>query len=205
MTEIEREIRILSGLHVEERKDAQSPVLAGYAAVFNVETDIGGWFRERIAPGAFADAITMASADIHALFNHNPDVVLGRSRAGTLRLAEDEKGLTIEIDPPDTQDVRDLITKMKRGDIDQMSFAFSMRGGVQVWDEAQDPPLRTIEKVGELYDVSIVTRGAYPTTDVGVRSLQAYRKTQNFKAAARRIALRKEHLDRTVRRTANQV
>lgn len=204
MTETEREIRILCGLHVEERESEDGPVLTGYAAVFNTETDIGGWFREKIAPGAFADAISMASADVHALFNHNPDLVLGRSRAGTLRLAEDEKGLRVEIDPPDTQDVRDLITKMKRGDIDQMSFAFTMRGGVQVWDEAQDPPLRTIEKVGELFDVSVVTRGAYPTTEVGVRSLEAFRKQRNFRAAARRIALRKEHLDRTVRRTARR-
>ena len=86
-------------------------------------------------------------------------------------MTEDDKGLRVEIDPPDTQDVRDLLVKMQRGDIDQMSFAFTMRGGAQTWDEGQDPPLRTIEKVGELYDVSVVTRGAYPTTEVGVRSL----------------------------------
>lgn len=203
MTQIEREIRILGGLHVEERAEDNAPMLAGYAAVFDVETDIGGWFREKIAPGAFADAISVASADVHALFNHNPDLVLGRSRAGTLRMIEDEKGLAIEIDPPDTQDVRDLIVKMKRGDIDQMSFAFSMRGGAQRWDEGQDPPVRTIEKVGELFDVSIVTRGAYPTTEVGVRSLEAFRREKNFRAASRRIALRKKHLEH-IQRTARQ-
>jgi HK97 family phage prohead protease len=190
MAVIEREIRIAAGLAVEERKGRHDPVLAGYAAVFNAETDIAGFFRERIAPGAFADAISKASADIHALFNHDSNIVLGRMKAGTLRLAEDERGLRVEIDPPDTQDARDLIVKIRRGDIDQMSFAFSMRGGAQTWDEAQDPPLRTIEKVGELFDVSVVTRGAYPTTEVGVRSLQEHRQVSRFNAAALRIRLK---------------
>jgi phage head maturation protease len=103
--------------------------------------------------------------------------------------------LRVEIDPPDTQDVRDLMVKMKRGDIDQMSFAFSMAGGKQEWDETGKVPLRTILEVGELYDVSVVTRGAYPTTEVGVRSLDEARKVsqreQNFTARQRRIAERK--------------
>jgi len=82
MTRNEREIRVLAGLAVEERKGTSDPMLAGYAAVYNVETDIAGFFRERIAPGAFADAITKASADVHALFNHDSNIVLGRMKAG---------------------------------------------------------------------------------------------------------------------------
>jgi HK97 family phage prohead protease len=199
MTRTDREIRVLAGLAVEERKGTQAPMLAGYAAVFNVETDIAGFFRERIAPGAFADAISKASADVHALFNHDSNIVLGRMKAGTLRLAEDERGLHVEIDPPDTQDVRDLLTKMKRGDIDQMSFAFTMRGGKQSWDEGQDPPLRTIETIGELYDVSVVTRGAYPTTEVGVRSLEEHRRAENFRAASLRIQLKRDRGRRLLR------
>jgi HK97 family phage prohead protease len=202
---IEREIRILAGLGIEERKDNRPPTLRGYAAVFETETDIGGFWREKIARGAFADAISKASADVHALFNHDANKVLGRMKAGTLRLAEDERGLTAEIDPPDTQDARDLIASIKRGDIDQMSFAFTMRGGVQTWDDSQNPPVRTIETVGELFDVSVVTRGAYPTTEIGVRSLEEYRDAQrrqhNFSAAAIRIR-RKLNLDLTIRRTA---
>jgi HK97 family phage prohead protease len=205
----EREIRILAGLGIEERKDNRPPTLRGYAAVFDTETDIAGYWREKLARGAFADAISKASADVHALFNHDPNLVLGRMKAGTLRLAEDDKGLTVEIDPPDTQDARDLLASIKRGDIDQMSFAFTMRGGVQKWDDGQNPPLRTIEKVGELYDVSVVTRGAYPTTEIGVRAgirdLDEYRDAQrrqrNFSAAALRIR-RKLDLDLTIRRTA---
>jgi len=187
----QREVRVLAGLHVEDRADKPA-MLVGYAAVFDTETEIGGFFREKIKRGAFAAALP--KSDVHALFNHDENVVLGRAKAGTLRLQEDEKGLRVEIDPPDTQDVRDLMVKMKRGDIDQMSFAFSMSGGVQKWDETVDPPLRTIEEVGELYDVSVVTRGAYPTTEVAVRSLEehreAVRKEQNSHAAARRVRMK---------------
>jgi uncharacterized protein len=207
---IEREIRILGGLSIEERKDNRPPTLKGYAAVFDTETDIAGLWREKIARGAFADAISKASADVHALFNHDGNVVLGRMRPGTLRLSEDDHGLAVEIDPPDTQDARDLIAKIKRGDIDQMSFAFTMRGGVQKWDDSQTPALRIIEKVGELYDVSVVTRGAYPQTevnvDVGKRSLEEYRDAQrrqhNFSAAALRVR-RKMDLGLMIRRTAS--
>jgi uncharacterized protein len=201
----EREIRVHAGLGLEERKVGQPPTLRGYAAVFDTETDIAGYWREKLARGAFADAISKASADVHALFNHDANLVLGRMKAGTLRLAEDERGLTVEIDPPDTQDARDLIAKIRRGDIDQMSFAFTMRGGTQIWDDSQTPPLRTIEKVGELFDVSVVTRGAYPTTEIGVRSLEEYRdarrRHQNFRAASMRIRL-KADLGLRIRRTA---
>jgi HK97 family phage prohead protease len=207
---IEREIRMLDGLAIEERKDNRPPTLKGYAAVFDTETDIAGLWREKIARGAFADAISKASADVHALFNHDGNVVLGRMKPGTLRMSEDDHGLAVEIDPPDTQDARDLIAKIKRGDIDQMSFAFTMRGGVQKWDDSQTPALRIIEKVGELYDVSVVTRGAYPQTEVNVdagkRSLEEYRDAQrrqhNFRAASTRIRL-KGNLDLKIRRTAS--
>ena len=194
-----REIRIISGLKLETRSDTQAAKLVGYAAVFGEATDIGGMFREVIAKGAFAEAIS--SSDVHALFNHDENLVLGRAKAGTLRMSEDAHGLKVEIDPPDTQDVRDLLVKMQRGDIDQMSFAFTMRGGVQTWDDSAEPPLRTIEKVGELYDVSVVTRGAYPTTEVAVRSLAEHRKTKNFSAARLRKS-RQLDLERKLRRPA---
>lgn len=199
----EREIRILTDLRVEERSDVTDakPILVGYAAVFDTPTEIGGYFREQIRRGAFGQALK--SSDVHALFNHDDNVVLGRMKAGTLRLSEDDKGLRAEIDPPDTQDARDLVAKMKRGDIDQMSFAFSMRGGVQEWDETGDLPLRTIVAVGELYDVSVVTRGAYPTTEIGVRCLEAARKERrqyDAAASARRVAERRAKAEQRFRR-----
>jgi HK97 family phage prohead protease len=199
-----RETRVITGLKVEARADAEAlPTIRGYAAVFNSETMIGGasWgFREKIAPGAFSEALKIS--DVRALFNHEEDHVLGRTKAGTLRLSEDERGLKVEIDPPDTQDARDLITKMQRGDIDQMSFAFTMEGGVQTWDESGETPLRIIEKVGELLDVSIVTYPAYPDTEAAARSFDQARKERrekNYKAATARLAARKARAEQRFR------
>ena len=184
------EIRVLANMQVEERAD-QAPKMVGYAAVFGQETDIGGYFREVVQRGAFADAI--ARDDIHALYNHDYAFVIGRRKAGTLTLAEDSHGLKVEITPPDTQTARDLVANIRAGNIDQMSFAFTMEGGKQTWDETGPTPLRSIDKVGELYEVSVVPRGAYPTTEIGMRSLDEFRKAQrrhNFNAAARRKALK---------------
>lgn len=169
----DREVRVIADMAVETRNDAADQ-LVGYAAVFEVEADIGGMFRERIARGAFAEAL--ARDDIHALYNHDYANVLGRVRAGTLALAEDDHGLRVTITPPGTQLARDLIENIRAGNIDQMSFAFSMRGGVEEWDETGEVPLRTIKQLGELHEVSIVPRGAYPTTEIGLRSLEAHRK-----------------------------
>lgn len=169
----DREIRIVAEMSVE-RRDDEAEQMVGYAAVFGVEADIGGYFRERIARGAFAEALTRD--DIHALYNHDYAHVLGRVKAGTLALAEDDHGLRVAITPPDTQLARDLMANIRAGNIDQMSFAFSMQGGLQEWDETGETPLRTIKQVGELYEVSIVPRGAYPTTEIGLRCLDAHRK-----------------------------
>lgn len=153
----------------------ESRKLVGHAAVFGEPTDIGGWFREQIAPGAFADSIT--TDDIRALFNHNPDFVLGRNTAGTLRLAEDADGLAVEIDPPDTQMARDLAVSIARGDISQMSFAFEVLAEEWVMGEGKELDLRTIKKV-RLYDVSPVTFPAYEGTDIALRSRDAWAKAQ---------------------------
>lgn len=155
--------------------DAQ-PKLRGYAAVFNEETMIGGaqWgFREQIAPGAFADAIQ--TDDVRALFNHDDNQVLGRTKSGTLRLVEDDTGLKYEIDPPDTVVGRDVVNLVSRGDIDGSSFAFRVIEDQWEYPQAKSPnvpaprPLRTVLKV-ELYDVSPVTYPAYPQTSVSARA-----------------------------------
>ncbi len=184
-----RDIRPLSGQQFEVRaKGDVGKTIVGYAAVFDEETDIGGYFRERIDPEAFDGVIERS--DVHALYNHDYGVVLGRCSAGTLRLETDDHGLKVEIDLPDTSDARDLIVQVERGDIDQMSFQFSMDGGVQEWDESGDVPVRTIKQVGELYDVSVCPRGAYPTTECGLRSLETHRDQEtrkaNFHAARKR-------------------
>jgi uncharacterized protein len=160
---------------VEKRAD-ESPRIKGHAAVFNTLSQNLGWYREMIAPGAFAEAVK--SDDVRALWNHNPDHVLGRNKANTLILSEDERGLAIEIIPPDTQLARDLAISIERGDITQMSFAFSVRPNGDSWgqdDEGND--VRTLTNV-RLYDVSPVTYPAYTETDVAVRSFNDWKKTQ---------------------------
>ena len=142
--------------------------LIGHAAIFNSPTTVWGMFREQIAPRAFRKSIK--ENDVRALFNHDVNVVLGRNKAGTLRLSEDAAGLAYEIDLPDTQAARDLWTSIDRGDITQSSFAFET---IKELREAADPdstelPLVTI-KEARLYDVSPVTMPAYEDTDVSAR------------------------------------
>lgn len=150
------------------RADGDSPKIVGHAALFDVEADIGGYYRERIAPGAFADSI--AQDDVRALWNHDPNYILGRNKAGTLKLSEDDQGLLSEIIPPDTQFARDLMSSIKRGDVSQMSFGFFVLD--DNWKRSQDakqPPLRILKRV-QLFDVSPVAFPAYAQTDVAVRS-----------------------------------
>lgn len=154
----------------EFRVDAQEgipPKIYGHAAVFDqLSEDLGG-FRERIAPGAFAN--TLQNADIRALFNHDANFVLGRNKSGTLRLKEDITGLAIEIDPPETTFAKDLQISMRRGDISQMSFGFLTKN--DSWNKVDGEWIRTLLEV-ELFDVSPVTYPAYTQTDVAVRSMQ---------------------------------
>lgn len=180
MNDIERRAFLADGLTIE-RRDQEPPRLCGHAAVFNqLSEDLGG-FREQILPGAFTDAIT--GDDVRALFNHDPNFVLGRNRAKTLTLAEDARGLAIDILLPDTQTVRDLVVApIERGDVSQMSFAFSVRPGGQDWaKDDEGRVIRTLKKL-RLYDVSPVTYPAYPSTDVAVRELRSFQATQQPRA-----------------------
>ena len=149
----------------------EKPSIRGYAAVFNqLSEDLGG-FREQLATGAFTDA--MAQSDVRALINHDPNLVLGRNTAGTLTMREDAAGLYVEITPPATQAVRDLVELMTRGDVNQMSFAFTVAKEDQAWTrDGTGPWLRTIKKVSRLYDVSVVTYPAYAQTSAAVRARQ---------------------------------
>ena len=145
--------------------EGDKPTITGYAAVFNELSENLGGFYERIQPGAFAQ--TLPSADVRALWNHDPNFPLGRTKAGTLQLSEDETGLAFEIDPPDTSYARDLMVSMRRGDVDQMSFGFiTVR---DKWEQIGEQVIRTLLEV-ELFDVSPVTYPAYPTTSAAVRS-----------------------------------
>lgn len=140
--------------------------IVGHAAVFNSLSVPMFGFREQIKPGAFKK--TIEKEDVRALQNHDPNFVLGRNKAGTLKLKEDSRGLHTEIDPPDTQFARDLMTSIKRGDVSQMSFGF--RTVTDKWYTKDSETRRDLIEV-KLFDVSPVTFPAYTATDVGVRSI----------------------------------
>jgi HK97 family phage prohead protease len=170
---MERQTRVLE-TPIEVRSDGSTLRISGYASVYNRETVIAGLFRERIAPGAFAAALE-GTDDVRALFNHDPNILLGRTKSGTLKLSEDKKGLRYEIalDPsdPDSQRVH---SKIKRGDVDGSSFGFTVENDDDMdWGESPtkrgELPLVTIRKV-TLFDVSPVTFPAYPQTSVTARS-----------------------------------
>lgn len=179
---------------------AASPgTVTGYAALFDVETTIGGSFTETIARGAFTEALK--DSDVHALHNHDYGAVMGRAKSKTLRLKEDKKGLYFEVDLPPTQQGRDLAALVSRGDVDQASFQFNLEGGRQSWDDSGNIPARTIEQIGEIFDVSICPRGAYAETSVSLRdiaspaleSLEQFRKQKkqhNYNAAQKRLSMK---------------
>lgn len=174
--DFERRFTVVGHLEIEERGEGKKPVIRGHAAVFNqLSEDLGG-FREQIAAGAFSEAIQ--KDDVRALLNHDANYVLGRNGAGTLRMTEDAHGLAVEIDPPDTQWARDLLVTMKRGDISQMSFGFSVRPNGQDWAKDDEGRyIRTLKRL-RLFDVSPVTFPAYPQTDVAVRSMTELRAAE---------------------------
>lgn len=122
----DREIRCYSGEVRAERHDDNPAHIIGYGSVFDCRSElIFGSFREIIRPGAFDDVL---GDDVRALFNHDPNFILGRSAAGTLNLSVDERGLRYDIQAPETQTIRDLVlAPMQRGDINQSSFAFRVR------------------------------------------------------------------------------
>lgn len=149
---------------------AQKRMVEGYAALFNSTTTIGGWFDEMIEPGAFTEALQ--SSDIRALFNHDPNYILARSTAGTLEVTEDDKGLFYRFEVPNTNFGNDFLEMLRRGDVSQSSFAFTV--AKQRWEEEkmgeESKYKRVIEKVDQIYDVSPVTYPAYPETSVSARS-----------------------------------
>lgn len=169
-------------LPAEVRADDDGVTVEGYAAVFDQMTDIGAQFMERIAPGAFTDSLDRGD-DVVFLINHD-GLPLARTGSGTLSLSQDDHGLKVRtrLDGADPDALR-IIGKMRRGDLDKMSFAFWVER--EEWDQAGDVPVRTI-LAAALHDVSIVTTPAYQGTEIGLRSLARFRKENNGIAARRR-------------------
>lgn len=182
-----------------ELRDGENGTLRveGYAAVFDTDADIGGYFIERIAPGAFAEAI--GRDDVVFVFNHDQATVMARTSAGNLMLEEDDRGLRIAAElSTEDMDVQRVAAKMRAGNLSKMSFAFF--ADLEEWDDRPETPIRTIKRAS-LVDVSVVTTPAYDATDIGLRSLEQHRRSSNSSAAHRRLRMK---MDLDVRERAQR-
>lgn len=175
-----RELRTITTKPELREADGDTPTLLGFdglAARYDSPTLIGAkpWgFVEVIQRGAFDEVL---EDDVRLLINHDPNYVLARTASGTLALEARKEGLGATADMAPVSYANDLAVLMKRGDINQMSFAFQVRDGGDEWTVIEDKDsefnnmeLRTITKVSRLYDVSVVTYPAYTDTDAGLRS-----------------------------------
>jgi len=163
-----------------ENAQYEGNTIRGYAAVYNSDSEWMGGFYEQIEVGAFDDVL---ENDVRAYFNHDENLLLGRVSSGTLRIGTDKRGLFYEVDLPNTTYANDLVELMKRGDINQSSFAFLI--GQDRWEERGGKTYRIISKVSRLLDVSPVAQPAYPeaTSELKTRDLETETK-EEVKAAA---------------------
>ena len=198
--QMERRTIILKELRVIEEvpESGTESAIEGYASVFDSwSEELGGNspFREKVVKGAFEE--TIQKDDIRALFNHDPNYVLGRNVAGTLYLEEDDKGLKVRIVPPSTSWAKDLMISIKRGDITQMSFGFTVI--LDRWSYEDNIDVRELLKV-KLFDVSPVTFPAYSQTECGVRSMLDIMKNHKSEVAKskennkRKLEMKKQKL-----------
>ena len=196
MTNKETETRMCNDLHFAETRNEDgtitSPRIVGYPVVFNsLSNDLGG-FVEKVQRGAFAQSLN-DNDEVHALFNHDSDKVLGRRGSGTLRLWEDDYGLRMELDPPNTTLGNDVVELLKRGDLVSMSFGFYDVD--DSWEVRDGANVRTINSA-RLFDVSIVVNPAYSSASVQLaqRSLEQFQAEKeveqtNFDSVGKRIDL----------------
>lgn len=181
-----------------EKDDEGVRSFVGYAAVFDSPSEDLGGFREVILPGAF-DRALKERHDVRALVNHNPDLILGRTKAGTLDLKADKRGLLSTIRPGDTQAARDAATSIERGDIDGMSFAFRVLS--DDWRTEDGEPLREVRDL-QLYDVSVVSYPAYAETQVDLRAVSVGREALDKAATVAAeipLELRRRRLEHSIR------
>jgi HK97 family phage prohead protease len=163
-------------LVVESRADGRTSIV-GYAAVYNrLSLDLGG-FKEEILPGAFDKILgrQRGRQDVVALFNHDSNIVLGRTSSATLELSSDDKGLRYVVTPPVSRG--DVLELIQRRDVRGSSFAFTVDKSGESFRTGEDgKAVRQIREVSGLYDVGPVLVPAYPQTSasVAMRSYEAW-------------------------------
>lgn len=173
----------------EIRESGDGMTFEGYAAVFNSDSSPLP-FTERIAPGAFKRSLQSRN-DIKLLWNHDTSVVLGSTRAGTMRLVEDSHGLKVIASLPDTTAGRDAAVLLKRGDVSAMSFGFTVPQGGDSWDKSGN--VRTLNRVS-LHEVSMVAFPAYSATTgtTSIRSAEGSIDTDALAEALLKLELGEE-------------
>lgn len=145
--------------------------LVGHAAVFDSPADLGE-FVEVVRPGAFTRSLQQPGG-IMALYDHERRSVLGKVSAGTLRLWQDAKGLSFELDLPDTSVGRDLAVLVQRGDVSGCSFGFLTPEGGDRWQQRGDKLTRELRNV-DLREITITPLPAYRDTCVAKRSMPSF-------------------------------
>ena len=168
--------------NIETRVDSTEDgrdLVVGHASVYDSRSNNLGGFYEFIDRGAFTEEL-IANSDVRALINHDPNLILARNTSGTLNLTADERGLKYEFEMPETSYGKDLAISMKRGDITQSSFAFTVAEDDWSTDD-EGNNIRTIKKIDRLYDVSPVTYPAYNMAEsdlvVAKRGLKEYQES----------------------------
>ncbi len=168
--------------NIETRVDSTEDgrdLVVGHASVYDSRSNNLGGFYEFIERGAFTEEL-IANSDVRALINHDPNLILARNTSGTLNLTADERGLKYEFEMPETSYGKDLSISMKRGDITQSSFAFTVAEDDWSTDD-EGNNIRTIKKIDRLYDVSPVTYPAYNMAEsdlvVAKRGLKEYQES----------------------------
>lgn len=198
---MKKEIRAFNFEVRAEQNDEHGHFLTGRPIVFNAKTDLG-WYDEAIASGALDEADLR---DVRFLINHNTDMIpLARSRNNnensTMQLTVDGEGMQIrvDLDTENNSDARNLYSAVERGDLDGMSFMFTVEA--DSWnDPDSDHPSRTIEKLGKIFEVSAVTFPAYEQTSISARGLSdalesAKESLESVKAEKRRIEIKKQKI-----------
>ena len=168
--------------NIETRVDSTEDgrdLVVGHASVYDSRSNNLGGFYEFIERGAFTEEL-ITNSDVRALINHDPNLILARNTSGTLNLTADERGLKYEFEMPETSYGKDLAISMKRGDITQSSFAFTVAEDDWSTDD-EGNNIRTIKKIDRLYDISAVTYPAYNMAEsdlvVAKRGLKEYQES----------------------------
>jgi len=178
----------------ESREQGERAKIVGYASVFNSDSEDLGYFVEQVRAGAFKRTLK-EQPDVRALVDHDTGKVIARTINGTLELKEDGKGLLATIIPANTTVGNDILENVRNGNIDKMSFGFSVRE--DSWGTKNGKMYRELIDV-DLYEVSLVAFPAYPDTSANVRSLMEIAEVGKNKLKVQDEALRNKNLRQIV-------